>query len=65
MCSANHAHVQYKWGCAVQIRHIISTSEDVQCKRVDHQVLVQGGTTQKYFPMKESFNLTNIFSKNS
>ena len=35
--------VQYKQGCAVQIRHIFSRSEDVQCKQVDHQVLVLGG----------------------
>ena len=46
--------VQYKQGCAVQLRHIFSTSEDVQYKQMDHQVLVQGGTTLKYFPMNES-----------
>ena len=32
---------------AVQIRHIISTSEDVQRNSVNHQVLVQGGITEK------------------
>ena len=29
----------------------------MQHKRVDYQVLVQGGTTQKYFPMIESLLL--------
>ena len=43
--------------CAVRIRHIISTNEDVQYKQVNHQVLVQRGTTQKYFPMNESLLL--------
>ena len=42
--------------CAVRISHIISTSEDVQYKQVNHQVLVQG-TNQKYFPMSESLLL--------
>ena len=37
----------------MQLRHIFSTSEDVQYKQIDHQVLVQGGTTLKYFPMNE------------
>ena len=27
--------------------------ENVQYKQVNHQVLVQGGTTQEYFPMNE------------
>ena len=40
--------VQYKCGCAIKI---ISTSN------VDHQVLIQGNTTQKYFPMNESLFL--------
>ena len=44
-------NVQYMQGCTVPIRHIISTSEDVQYKQVNHQVLAQEGTTQKYFPM--------------
>ena len=43
--------------CAVRIRHIISTSEDVQYKQVNHQVLVQRGTIQKYFPVDESLLL--------
>ena len=47
---------QYKL-CAVQIRHIISTSEDVQYKQVNHQVLVQRGTIQKYVPVDESLLL--------
>ena len=38
--------------CAVRIRHIISTSEDVQYKQVNHQVLAQ-----KYFPVNESLLL--------
>ena len=47
--------------CAVQIRHIISTSEDVQYKQVNHQVLIRhggggvGGTDHKYFPVNEYF----------
>ena len=41
-------NVQYMEGCTVPI---ISTSEDVQYKQVNHQVLAQEGTTQKYFPM--------------
>ena len=43
--------------CAVRIRHIISTSEDVHYKQVNHQVLVHRGTTQKYFPVDESLLL--------
>ena len=43
---------QYKL-CTVQTRHIISASEDVQCKQVNHQVLVQRGTIQKYIPVDE------------
>ena len=43
--------------CAVRIRHIISTTEDVQYKQVNHQVLVQRGTIQKYFPVDESLLL--------
>ena len=62
-------YVQSVQGCAVQIKHIISTSEDVQCKQVNHQVSVQGDNTQKYFsvndesllllthPVKTVFNL--------
>ena len=42
--------------CAVQIRHI-STSEDVKYKQVNHQVLAQEGTVQKYFPVDESLLL--------
>ena len=37
--------------CAARKRHIISTI------MVDHQVLVQGITVQKYFPMNESLLL--------
>ena len=33
--------VQYKQGCAVQIRHLVSRSEEEQYKQVDHHVLVQ------------------------
>ena len=47
---------QYKL-CAVRTRHIISTSEDVQYKQVNHQVLVQMGTIQKYVPVDESLLL--------
>ena len=47
--------------CAVRIRHIISTSEDVQYKQVNHQVLEWGegggGTDHKYFPVNESLLL--------
>ena len=43
---------QYKL-YAVQIRDIISTSEDVQYKQVNHQVLVQRVIIQKYFPVDE------------
>ena len=40
--------------CAVRIKQIISTSEDVQYKQVNHQVLVQRDTTiQKYIPVDE------------
>ena len=45
--------------CAVRIRHIISTSEDVQYKQVNHQVLVQRGTIQKYFPVDELLIIVN------
>ena len=37
------------------IRYIIS--EDVHYKQVNHQVLVQRGTIQKYFPVDESLLL--------
>ena len=58
---------QYKL-CAVRIRHNllactahphlhISTSEDVQYKQVNHQVLVQRGTIQIYFLVDESLLL--------
>ena len=57
MCSTNQAHHHYERGCAVRVRLSFSTSENVQYKRVDHQVLVQGGTTQKYFPINESLLL--------
>ena len=42
--------------CAVRIRHIISTSEDVQYKKVSHRVLVRGGggTNQKYLPVNDT-----------
>ena len=30
-----------------------STSENVQYKQVNHQILVQGDTAQDYFPMNE------------
>ena len=53
---------QYKL-CAVRIRHIFSTSEDVQCKQVNHQVLVQRGTIQKYFPVDESLLLLTYHEK--
>ena len=49
--------VQYVQRCAVPIRYIISTSEDVHYKQVNHQVLAQEGTNQKYFPMNESLLL--------
>ena len=32
--------VQYKRGCAVQIKHIFSAREDVQYKQVDHHVFI-------------------------
>ena len=37
MCRTNKVHVQCKRGFAVQIRHIIRTSEAVQYEQVDHQ----------------------------
>ena len=43
--------------CAVRMRHIISTSEDMQYKQVNHQVLLSGGSAQKYFPVNESLLL--------
>ena len=43
--------------CAVQIRHIIGTSENVQYKQENHQVLVQRGTIQKYVSVDESLHL--------
>ena len=52
MCSTRK-YVQYKQGSAtfsVQVR-MCSTS------KVDHQVLIQGSYTQKYFPMNESLLL--------
>ena len=48
--------IQYK-PCALPIRHIINTSENVQYKQVNHQVLVQRGTIQKYFSVNESLLL--------
>ena len=48
--------------CAVRIRHI-STSEDVQYEQVSHQVLVQRGTIQKYFPVDESLLLLTYHVK--
>ena len=47
---------QYKL-CAVRIKHIIGINEDVQYKQVDHKVMVQKGTIQKYFPVDESLLL--------
>ena len=35
--------------CALRIRYIISTSEDVQYKQVNHQVLVQGALLRNTF----------------
>ena len=57
MCSNIKAHNQYNQGCAVTSRHIISKIEGVQQKRVDYQVLVQRGTSKKYFSMNESLLL--------
>ena len=48
--------IRYKL-CAVRIRHIISTSEGVSYKQVNHQVLVQRCTIQKYIPVDESLIL--------
>ena len=42
MCSTSKAYFQYERGCAVQIRNIFNTSEDVQYKQAGHKVLVQG-----------------------
>ena len=42
--------------CAVRIRHIISTGEDVEYKQVNHQVLVQY-TNQKYRPVNKALIL--------
>ena len=59
MCSRSEAHLstsedeQYESGTL--------SSEDLQYKRVDHQALVQGGTTQKYFPMNESLLLLTLY----
>ena len=47
-------YVHYGQGCALGIRHISSTSKDVQYKWADHQVSVQEDATQKYFPMNKS-----------
>ena len=54
---------QYKL-CAVRIRHVISTSGDVQYKQVNHQVLVHRGTIQTYFPVNESLLLLMKMVKN-
>ena len=35
--------------CAVRIRHIISTSDDVQYKQVNRQVLALGGDYSEIF----------------
>ena len=52
--------------CAVRIKHIISTGEDVEYRKVNHQVLVRGGggggggagrTNQKYLPVNEALLL--------
>ena len=48
---------------AVRVRHIIITSEDVQYKQVNHQVLVQRGTIQKYFPVDESLLLLVAYGR--
>ena len=48
--------MQYKL-CAVRIRYIISTREDVQYRQVNNQVLVKMGTIQKCFPVDESILL--------
>ena len=44
--------------CAVRIRHFISTSDDVQYKEVNHQVMYgTRSTAQKYFQMNKSLLL--------
>ena len=43
--------------CAVKIRHSIGINEDMQYKQVNHQVLAQRDTIQKYFPVDESLLL--------
>ena len=43
--------------CAIRMRHIIGTSEDVQYKQVNHQVLIQRSIIQKYFPVDKSLLL--------
>ena len=33
--------------CAVRMKHMSSTGEDVEYRQVNHQVLVQGGNTNQ------------------
>ena len=50
--------------CAVQIRHIISISEDVQYKQVNHQVFHTEGHYSEILSSGSIITLTNISSKN-
>ena len=59
-------NAQYEQGCTVQAKLIFTTSEDVQCMRVDYQTFVRGGgggvSILKYFLINELlFFLINSF----
>ena len=57
MCSTSEAYLQYERGCAAQIRHIFSTSEDVQYKQVDYKVLVKEALLRNTFQVNDSLLL--------
>ena len=71
MCSTNRTYLHFKRGCAVRIGHIFISSKDVKYEsgassvqarmcsksKVDHQAMVLGVTSQKYFLVNESFLL--------
>ena len=49
MCNTGKAHLQYRRGSAARIRHIFSTSEDVQHKQGRSSVLAQGVLLKNIF----------------
>ena len=64
-CSNIEAHYQYNQGCEVTSRPTISTNEGEQYKRVEYQVLVQGGgALLKRFSSERIITLSGISSKN-